>query len=81
MMELSDEDTIANILDAYVASVRQANEVVAACADLDAPGARSARKAEPPTMRWILVHLIEETARHAGHADILREQIDGSVGR
>lgn len=32
-------------------------------------------------MRWVLVHMIEETARHAGHADILREHIDGSVGR
>jgi hypothetical protein len=32
-------------------------------------------------MRWVLVHLIEELARHAGHADILREQIDGAVGR
>jgi hypothetical protein len=32
------------------------------------------------TMRWIMVHMIEETARHAGHADILREQIDGSTG-
>jgi hypothetical protein len=32
-------------------------------------------------LRWTLVHLIEETARHAGHADILREQLDGSVGR
>jgi hypothetical protein len=33
------------------------------------------------SLRWILVHMIEETARHADHADILREQIDGSVGR
>jgi uncharacterized damage-inducible protein DinB len=32
------------------------------------------------TMRWIMVHMIEETARHAGHADILREQIDGATG-
>jgi hypothetical protein len=32
------------------------------------------------TMRWIVVHMIEETARHAGHADILREQIDGTTG-
>lgn len=32
------------------------------------------------TMRWIVVHMIEETARHVGHADILREQIDGSTG-
>jgi hypothetical protein len=33
------------------------------------------------TLRWVLVHMIEETGRHAGHADILREQLDGSVGR
>jgi hypothetical protein len=32
-------------------------------------------------LRWILGHLLEETARHAGHADILRELIDGSTGR
>jgi Protein of unknown function (DUF664) len=30
---------------------------------------------------WVLMHLLEETARHAGHADILRELIDGVVGR
>jgi uncharacterized damage-inducible protein DinB len=33
------------------------------------------------TLRWILAHLLEETARHAGHADILRELIDGATGR
>jgi Protein of unknown function (DUF664) len=33
------------------------------------------------TLRWVLVHMIEETARHAGHADIIREQIDGVTGR
>jgi hypothetical protein len=32
------------------------------------------------TLRWVLLHLMEETARHAGHADSLREAIDGSVG-
>jgi uncharacterized damage-inducible protein DinB len=32
------------------------------------------------TLRWVLLHLIEETARHAGHADLIREAIDGSVG-
>jgi hypothetical protein len=31
------------------------------------------------TLRWIYVHLIEETARHAGHADILREQLDAAT--
>ena len=32
-------------------------------------------------LRWILTHLLQETARHAGHADILRELIDGTTGR
>jgi hypothetical protein len=32
-------------------------------------------------LRWVLMHLLEETARHAGHADIIRELIDGSIGR
>jgi hypothetical protein len=40
----------------------------------------AARDGRNETLRWILVHMIEETARHAGHADIFREQIDGAVG-
>ncbi|MBB5641044.1 hypothetical protein BJ997_001592 [Cryobacterium roopkundense] len=32
------------------------------------------------SLRWVLFHLVEETARHAGHADFLRESIDGTVG-
>jgi hypothetical protein len=35
----------------------------------------------PVNLRWVLVHLLEETARHAGHADILRELVDGETGR
>jgi len=36
---------------------------------------------DPVTLRWIMGHMLEEVARHAGHADILREQIDGQTGR
>ena len=35
----------------------------------------------PASLRWILVHMIEETARHLGHADLLREAADGAVGK
>ena len=35
---------------------------------------------EPTNLRWILVHMIEEYARHCGHADLLREAIDGTTG-
>ena len=38
------------------------------------------RREDPLTLRWILVHMIEEYARHNGHADLLREAIDGAVG-
>ena len=47
--------------------------------DLDALMAKATPKA-PLTARWILLHLIEETARHNGHLDIMREMADGSVG-
>lgn len=78
---VSADDTASDVAAAYRAAITRANEVVLACTELDRPGARSLRETPPPSMRWVLVHMIEETARHAGHADILREQIDGSVGR
>ncbi|RFC77481.1 DinB family protein [Streptomyces sp. AcE210] len=77
----ADDETTESLLAAYDQAIGRCNEIIHACDDLDRPGARSLRETPPPTMRWVLVHMIEETARHAGHADILREQIDGSVGR
>jgi hypothetical protein len=57
----------------------------AAVAELgDDPGALSAtalrRTGEPFSLRWLLCHMIEETARHNGHADLIRESIDGVTG-
>ena len=42
--------------------------------------AKNQRDGQPVTLRWILVHLLEEWARHCGHADLLREAIDGVTG-
>ncbi|MEU6476729.1 DinB family protein [Streptomyces sp. NPDC047017] len=78
---LADDETAEALLAAYAEAIEESDAVIDACDDLDRPGARSLRETPPPSLRWILVHMIEETARHAGHADILREQIDGSVGR
>ena len=75
------DDTGAGLIESYRAAIVRGNDIVAHCADLSRPGVRSLRPTAAPSMRWILVHMIEETARHAGHADILREQIDGTVGR
>jgi uncharacterized damage-inducible protein DinB len=49
-------------------------------ADVGAVGGRFTGERTPPTLLWILLHVLQEYARHAGHLDIAREQIDGSVG-
>jgi uncharacterized damage-inducible protein DinB len=47
---------------------------------LDALSAGTNRAGQQLSLRWVLMHLIEETARHNGHADLLREAVDGTVG-
>ena len=74
-------ETVDGLLAAYRQTNAQVNEVIEACTDLALPAPRAPRRGPAPTMRWALAHLIEETGRHAGHADILREQIDGATGR
>lgn len=72
----------ASVIADYRAAIKVSNEIIARSPDL---GQLAVRPRGPDgqamPLRWTLVHLIEETARHAGHADILREQLDGSVGR
>ncbi|TYK52847.1 DinB family protein [Actinomadura decatromicini] len=72
-------DTASDVLTRYRDAVEEANKVLDACTDLAAPIPRPGRPA--PSVRWALTHMIEETARHAGHADILREQLDNTTGR
>ncbi|MGW4586398.1 DinB family protein [Amycolatopsis thermoflava] len=76
------DETADDILRAYRETTARGDEVIAACPDLAAPGPRpGGRRGPAPSLRWTLTHLIEETGRHAGHADILRELIDGATGR
>lgn len=75
-------DTTATVLAAYRDTAAEADAAIASWDDLTAPGPRPARRGRPaPSRRWTLTHMLEETARHAGHADILRELIDGATGR
>ena len=53
------------------------SRVAAAARDLDDTGIR---RGEPCSLRWIYTHMIEEYARHNGHADLIRELVDGTVG-
>jgi Protein of unknown function (DUF664) len=74
-----DDGTLADAIDAYRATWAHVDAVVAA-ASLD-DVTRNPGDDPPVNLRWILVHLVEEIARHAGHADILRELLDGTTGR
>jgi hypothetical protein len=76
------DETADDILRAYRDTAARANAVIAACPDLPAAGPRpGGRRGPAPSWRWTVTHMIEETGRHAGHADILRELIDGATGR
>jgi hypothetical protein len=80
-MRPGPDETADGLLAGYRATGDQVNKVVEACTDLALPAPRPPGRGLGPSMRWALVHLIEETSRHAGHADILRERIDGATGR
>jgi uncharacterized damage-inducible protein DinB len=54
--------------------------VLSQAGSLDQLSVKPLRSGQRFSLRWVLLHLIEETARHAGHADFLREAIDGAVG-
>ena len=75
--ELTEDDTIASVVAEYRRVCAEAREIAAAYTldDLVLHNRRG-----PLTLRWLYVHMVEETARHAGHADILREQILAADG-
>jgi len=67
----------AEAFGAWQAECEHARALVAAAPSLDATGNRGGERF---SLRWVMVHMIEEYARHNGHADLLRERIDGSTG-
>ena len=74
------EVPLAQLLAEYRAACDRHRRLVAAL-DLDTPSrGELAWRTEPVTLRWVLFHLVEETARHNGHIDILRELADGTRG-
>jgi hypothetical protein len=76
-----DGDTVDGAVAAYRGTWASVDAVVTSATSLDEV-CRGPDAGDPPVnLRWVLAHLLEETARHAGHADILRELIDGDTGR
>ncbi len=72
-------DTPAGLHAGFDAAVTLSRSAIAAVTDLDALAALESR-GQATSLRWILIHMIEEYARHCGHADLIRESIDGRKG-
>ncbi|WP_327268743.1 DinB family protein [Streptomyces sp. NBC_01218] len=80
---LVDDETVPGVLAFWDGVVAGTEKFIRSVPDLEdtfpLPEAPWFPKEEEVSMRWLLVHLVEETARHAGHADIIRESLDGKT--
>jgi uncharacterized damage-inducible protein DinB len=72
-----DGADVAGAFETWRSACAGARKRVAAAASLDVAGTQDGREF---SLRWIMIHMIEEYARHNGHADLLRQRIDGAVG-
>jgi Protein of unknown function (DUF664) len=70
--------SLATLRSEYRAACAASNAIISSIGDADAPVTRAGKTHD---LRWAILSVLEETARHAGHADIIREQIDGRTGR
>ena len=70
---------LARLLEEYGRQCAVSNEIIAAH-PLDEPGKHPDFDEAAATLRWMLIHMVEETARHAGHMDAIRELLDGKTG-
>lgn len=74
------DDDPADLVALYERACERSRDVLAGLPDLDALTVKANGAGEHFSLRWVLVHMIEETARHNGHLDVLRELTDGSTG-
>ena len=70
---------LAQLLEDYETQCARSNEIVAGHS-LDDTGRNTGFRSGSASLRWMLIHMVEETARHAGHADTVRELLDGTTG-
>jgi uncharacterized protein DUF664 len=77
-MQVDPTVSLKDLRADYRAACETSNAIVAAIGDADAPVIRNGKTHD---LRWAILSVIGETSRHAGHADIIREQIDGTTGR
>lgn len=77
---IEDHDTVESVMELYDGMTRESRAITARAGLDDVTARVHPRRKTAFSLRWILLHMIEETARHLGHMDILREQIDGGTG-
>lgn len=75
--DLAEDETVSSLIKEYGQTCEQSRQTAARFAIDDAVPEPDLGQV---SLRWVYVHMIEETARHVGHADILREQTDGTAG-
>lgn len=78
-MTASADMTVEALLDQFNQATEDSRARLAKVSDLDQMSAGTNRDGEGWNMRWILIHMIEEYARHCGHADLIRQSIDGNT--
>jgi hypothetical protein len=76
-LRITPDETTADVVDFYHRACRAADVVIG---EVGIEELGNAWFGDQVSMRWVLIHMVEETARHAGHMDILRELIDGATG-
>jgi hypothetical protein len=79
-MTVAEDQPAEQVIAGYRAAIADSDVHIHAAGDLEVRTAQSVNE-ETRTLRWVLAHMTSETTRHAGHADILRELIDGVTGR
>jgi len=79
-MVVAPDRSAEQVIAAYRAAIADSDAHIRAAGGVDVRTAHPVGDA-PRTLRWLLAHMTSETVRHAGHADILRELIDGVTGR
>ena len=79
-MHVPPERSAEAVLEAYRDAATASDAILTAVADLDTAVSEPI-DGDHLTVRWVVAHMTSETARHAGHADVLREVLDGVTGR
>ena len=80
-MKVPDDVTSAHVIAEYRDAIAESDAILANLKSLEERMAIPTQDDKRHTARWVIAHMTSETVRHAGHADILRELIDGTTGR